>query len=165
MALPTHPPPDALLNNFMISQTFAWLRKGCMIGAVALSGCVGFPTPDYWPIEVAPSVEAERSLHGVVKSAEPISNLTRQERALMTFIADPENVRDAIGMRDKYGTRNWEVIEVFLVEPGQRVSVLAEEGHNQEALYFIYHPDERLWYRVGNFEEPGRGAPAVRVRE
>jgi hypothetical protein len=115
-------------------------------------------------VEVAPTEAAERSLHGVVKSTRSMSSLTYQERALLTFVANPEHIRDAIGLADKHGTRTWEVIEVFLVEPGQKVSVLAEEGHDQEALYFTYRADKKIWYRVKDFESSGRGVPAVRVR-
>lgn len=151
-------------TQFMNSQGLARLVKVGALVAVACAGCAGFPVPRYWPVEVAPAASVEQKLRGVVKSAQPISALSHQERALLTFIANPQHVRDAIGLPDKYGTRTWEVIEVFMVEPGQKVSVLAEEGHDQEALYFQYHASERAWYRVKDFEDSGRGVLAVRVR-
>lgn len=138
---------------------------GLIVGALFCVGCAGFPTPNYWPVATAPSQAAERTLHGVVKSSEPISSLSYQERALLSFVADRQNIRDAIGIKDNHGTRDWQVIEIFIVEPGRRVSVLAEEGHDQKALYFSYRPETKMWYRVADFAGSGRGVPAVRVKE
>ena len=149
----------------MTSHRLAGLGKVGIIAALFCSGCAGFPTPNYWPVATAPSQAAERSLHGVVKSGEPISSLSYQDRALLTFVADRQNIRDAIGAKDLHGTRDWQVIEIFIVEPGRRVSVLAEEGHTQEPLYFIYRPEKKTWYRVKDFAGSDRGAPAVQVSE
>jgi hypothetical protein len=149
----------------MTSQWLVWLGRGGIIAALFCGGCAGVTKPNYWPVTTAPSQAAERSLQGVVKNVERISSLSYQERALLTFAANPQNIRDAIGTKDSHGTRAWQVIEIFIVEPGRRVSVLAEEGHDQEALYFNYRPEKRLWYRVKDFAGNSRGVPAVRVSQ
>jgi len=147
----------------MISQWLVWLGRGGVIAGLFCAGCAGVANPNYWPVATAPSQAAERSLHGVVKSSLSISSLSYQERSLLTFAANPQNIRDAIGTKDRHGTRDWQVIEIFIVEPGRRVSMLVEEGHDQEALYFNYRPEKKLWYRVKDFAGNRRGVPAVRV--
>ena len=62
------------------------------------------------------------------------------------------------------GTRTWKIAEIFQVEPGRKVSVLCEEGHTQEAIYFRYNPDNKVWYRVTDFESAeAKAYPAVIV--
>ncbi len=108
--------------------------------------------------------EKIRSLEGVVLSSTPVESLTRQERTLLTFLADNERINESVGEPGRYGTREWKIAEIFLVEPGRQVSVLCEEGHYQVPLYFRYNPTNSVWYRVEDFENPAaKAVPALIV--
>lgn len=136
----------------------------CSLVAVLLAGCAPFPVPGDWPVAMAPDRDAARGLSEVLISSQPVTSLTRQEQVLLGFLDDNARINEAIGKRDRYGTRTWKVAEIFLVEPGRKVSVLCEEGHNQEPIYFVYNPENRVWYRVGDFEDPAaKRYPAVIV--
>ncbi len=134
------------------------------VGLLA-GGCAPFPVPREWPLALAPDAAAATQLREVLVSSEPVSSLTRQEQVLLVFLSDNERINEAIGKRDHYGTRTWRIAEIFLLEPGRRVSVLCEEGHTQEPIYFRYRPENKVWYRVIDFEDPAaKEYPAVIVR-
>ncbi len=143
-------------------KRFGWLLVG--IGVLAMIGCAPFPVPSDWPVALSPDRKAAKELGEVLISSRPVRSLSRQEQALLSFLNDNELINQAIGKRDRYGTRTWKIAEIFLVEPGLRVSVLCEEGHTQEPIYFRYNPDNKVWYRVTDFEDPeSKGYPAVIV--
>lgn len=145
----------------MTKQLAAWTLGVSLLAA----SCAPFPVPHEWPVEMAPDRQAATQLRDSLVSSTPVSSLTRQEQVLLAFLSDNERINQAIGKRDHYGTRTWRIAEIFLVEPGRRVSVLCEEGHNQEAIYFRYRPENKVWYRVGDFEDPtAKEYPAVIVR-
>lgn len=134
--------------------------------ALALASCTPFPVPSDWPVRQKAQTAKVKSFESVVATAVPVTELTRQERALLTFLADNQRVNEAIGKEGRYGTCEWKIAEIFLVEPGRRVSVLCEEGHYQEALYFRYNPSNSVWYRVENFENPkAKEVPALIVEK
>lgn len=92
-------------------------------------------------------------------------SLTKQEKSLLTFLADGENIAAAIGEKNIKGSHAWSAAEVYLVEPGKHVSVLCENGYQQKPIYFHYNKGEKTWYRVGNLEpEHSKGVPAVIVK-
>lgn len=144
---------------------FPRFQIGLLAGVVALlTACAPFPVPSDWPVRLKADPVKVRSFQGLVATPIPVNSLTRQERALLTFLADNQRINEAIGKEDRYGTRTWKITEIFLLEPGKRVSVLCEEGHFQEPLYFIYNPANSIWYRVVDFEDPkAKQIPALVV--
>lgn len=134
-------------------------------GAWWFAACAPFAVPHEWPVSVSPDRKAVRQLDDVVICNLSVDSLTKQEQALLTFLADPEHLRKAVGKPDNYGTHNWRIAEIFLVKPGREVSVLCEEGHMQEPLYFRYNPANSVWYRVADFEsDKTRAVAAVVVK-
>lgn len=131
-----------------------------------LASCSPFPVPGNWPVETRIDRAKVNSLDDRVASSTHATELSRQERALLTFLANNDHINEAIGKRNHYGNRNWRIAEIFLVEPGRRVSVLCEDGHDQEPLYFRYSPENSVWYRVEDFENPKAAThPAVIVKK
>ena len=138
-----------------------------MVGMLLLGvvGCAPFPVPGDWPVAMKPDRAAAEKYLDEVRGVDSVSELTRQERALLNFLSDSDRLNEAIGKAGRYGTRSWEIAEVYRVDPGREVSVLCEEGHNQEPIYFRYSPENKVWYRVIDFEDPNAKAyPAVIVK-
>jgi len=130
-----------------------------------LIGCAPFPVPRAWPVAMVPDRAAARKYLAEVRGADSVSDLTRQEWALLNFLSDTDRINEAIGKKGRYGTRSWKIAEIYRVDPGREVSVLCEEGHNQEAIYFRYSPENKVWYRVVDFEQmKGNDYPAVIVK-
>jgi len=143
-------------------------RFPCLaVGLVVLGmvGCAPFPVPQDWPVAMEADRDTASEYMDEVRGVDSASSLTRQEWALLNFLSDNDRINEAIGKADSYGTRRWEIAEIYRVEPGREVSVLCEEGHKQEAIYFRYSPENKVWYRVTDFEEPkGKEFPAVIVK-
>jgi hypothetical protein len=132
--------------------------------ALLVSSCSPFPVPSNWPVKTKIDREKVELLDKTVASSQPSTALSKQERALLTFLAEGQHINEAIGKRNDFGKHQWRIAEIFLVEPGRRVSVLCEDGHLQEPLYFRYNPDNSVWYRVEDFENPKASShPAVIV--
>lgn len=149
----------------------AILTRGSLLSLAAatfaalMSACAPFPVPDDWPVRQKADNAKARGLYDVLSTSRPVGSLTSQERALLTFLTDNDRINEAIGKTDRHGNRTWRIVEIFLVEPGRQVSVLCEEGHFQEALYFRYNPSNSVWYRVEDFENPNAAAvPALIVQ-
>ncbi len=127
--------------------------------------CGSFLSPSGWPVTVVPKSKAVAHMIEHVKFTESNQRLTNQEKALLTFLDDPQNVADAIGEKNMEGSHQWSTAEVYLVEPGKHVSVLCENGYQQKPVYFHYTESEKTWYRVGNLEpDHSKGVPAVVVK-
>ena len=142
---------------------FGFLALGLV--AFGLIGCAPFPVPRDWPVAMAADRDTAGEYVEEVRGVDSVSDLTKQEWALLNFLSDTDRINEAIGKADSYGTRSWKVAEIYRVEPGREVSVLCEEGHNQEAIYFRYSPENKVWYRVLDFEDPHvREFPAVIVK-
>lgn len=142
------------------------IRFACGFATMGLLACAPFPVPSDWPVKTKADAAKVRSLDHVVASARPLHELTRQERALLTFLSDNNRIDEAIGKRNHYGIREWRIAEIFFVEPGKRVSVLCEDGHEQEPLYFRYSAENSVWYRVEDFENPqAKAYPALIVEK
>jgi len=149
-------------------RRFPFLLSAVSAGAaLVFSACAPFPVPADWPVALKEDRVKVRMLENAVANSVPVSSLTRQERSLLTFLSDNQRVNEAIGKEDRYGgTASWKIAEIFIVEPGRRVSVLCEEGHYQEPLYFRYNPDNQVWYRVEGFDDADAAAyPALIVRK
>jgi hypothetical protein len=134
------------------------MKQTFLLATLALSAflgsCAPFPVPSDWPVKQKVEMTKVRTLEDRVGTHQENAVLTRQERALLTFLSDNVRINEAIGQSDRYGTKTWKIAEIFLIEPGRKVSVLCEEGHFQEPLYFRYNPENSVWYRVDNFENP-----------
>lgn len=132
---------------------------------VALTSCSSFFSPDGWPLTVSPQSKSVNYMMNHVKLTGSGKSLTKQEKSLLTFLADGENIAAAIGEKNIKGSHAWSAAEVYLVEPGKHVSVLCENGYQQKPIYFHYNKGEKTWYRVGNLEpEHSKGVPAVIVK-
>ena len=132
---------------------------------LALSSCSSVFSPAGWPVSVTPERKAVAHMVEHVKFTRSTKYLTKQEKALLTFLDDPMNVEAAIGEKNIEGSHAWSAAEVYLVEPGKHVSVLCENGYEQKAVYFHYEAAEQTWYRVGNLEpKHSRGVAAVVVK-
>lgn len=146
------------------------MKQLLILPAIALSAflasCTPFPVPSDWPVKQKVEMPKVRTLEDRVGTHQQDTVLTRQERALLTFLADNDRINESIGKSDRYGTKTWKIAEIFLIEPGRKVSVLCEEGHFQEPLYFRYNPPNSVWYRVDNFENPKAAeVPALIVQK
>ena len=139
--------------------------SAALFSALFFTSCTQFFAPEGWPLEVSPQREAVKHMSDHVKFTGGNTKLTKQEKALLTFLDDKANVADAIGERNAEGSHQWSTAEVYLVEPGLHVSVICENGYQQKAVYFHYAKAEKTWYRVKNLEpDHSKGVPAVLVR-
>ncbi len=144
-------------------KRFPCLAVGFVVSV--LIGCAPFPVPRDWPVAMAPDRDTAREYLDEMHGVNSVSALTRQEWALLNFLSDADRINEAIGKKDRYGTRSWEIAEIYRVDPGREVSVLCEEGHNQQAIYFRYNPENKVWYRMTDFEQvEGQDYPAVIVK-
>lgn len=126
--------------------------------------CAPFPVPGDWPVSIKPSTRKASEVSPALISNTPVKELTRQDRALLAFLADDDRVQQAVGKKNAHGQAEWRIEEVFLVQPGRKVSVMCEDGYDQEALYFRYSDTNSVWYRVEDFENPKAAShPAVIV--
>lgn len=162
--------PPHLHNPFPVIEFPAFMKSLFLVPAIALSAlfvsCTPFPVPSDWPVKQKVEMTKVRTLEDRVGTYQQNTVLTRQERALLTFLADNDRINESIGKSDRYGTKTWKIAEIFLIEPGRKVSVLCEEGHFQEPLYFRYNPSNSVWYRVDNFENPKAAeVPALIVQK
>lgn len=136
-----------------------------LAAALALTSCAPVFSPPGWPVDVTPDRKAVKHMLEHVKSAETQNDLTKAEKALLTFLDDPKNVEAALGVKNRKGAHHWSAAEVYLVERGKHVSVLCENGYDQKAVYFHYNQEEKTWYRVGNLEpKHSKGIAALVVR-
>ncbi len=138
----------------------------CAILCVTLVSCDTFLKPSGWPVETAVKKSACDHMIKHVKFSGSMESLTHEERALLTFLHNPDNIAAAVGRKNRPGSHEWSAAEVYLVDPGKYVSVLCENGYQQKAVYFHYHAEKKTWYRVSNLEDKHRrGVPAVLVKE
>lgn len=132
---------------------------------VVVTSCSSVFSPEGWPVAITAQSGAVKHMTGHVKFTGSSKSLTKQEKALLTFLDSPKNVADAIGEKNREGAHQWSTAEVYRVEPGKRVSVLCENGYSQKAVYFQYTESEKTWYRVMNLEQyDSRGTAAVIVQ-
>jgi hypothetical protein len=142
------------------------MRMFTVLGmALCLSACTSFRTPSDWPVEV----EADREIVGhtieQVRFVGSTHQLTKPERALLTFLNDSDNIADSVGKKNRPGDHQWLAAEIYRVDPGRHISVLCENGYQQVAAYFHYRKEDGIWYRVGHLEDRhGKGIPAVKVK-
>ena len=121
--------------------------------------------PQGWPVVVSPESVPVKHMSEHVKFTGSSKKLTKQEKALLTFLDSPNNVAAALGKKNRVGDHEWSTAEIYRVEPGKRVSVLCENGYIQKALYFRYQEANKTWYRVKNLEQVNsRGTAAVVVQ-
>ena len=136
-----------------------------LISALVLTSCESLFSPKGWPVTVRPHTESVKHMVDHVKFTGSTKTLTKQEKALLTFLDDTKNVADAIGEKNSEGSHQWATAEIYLVEPGKHVSVLCENGYQQKAVYFHYTEAEKTWYRVKDLEpDHSVGIPAVVVQ-
>lgn len=127
--------------------------------------CGHFFKPSGWPVEVAPRSEAVAHLKQHVKFTGSGIRLTRHEEALLTFLDDEDNIAASVGKKNRPGAHQWSAAEIYRVDPGKHVSVLCENGYQQDAAYFHYDEDRKTWFRVSHLgENHERGVPAVVVK-
>ena len=134
--------------------------------AIALTASCGSSiNPSGWPVTVAPSSESVSHMKKHVKFTGSNSKLTSQEKALLTFLDEDENIAKASGKKNVQGSHLWSAAEVYRVDPGRHISVLCENGYQQTAVYFHYSEFDKTWYRVSHLgENHSRGIPAVIVQ-
>lgn len=136
-----------------------------MAVTLALTACDSVFAPAGWPVTVTSDRKAVSHMVDHVKFTGSTTNLSHQEKVLLTFLDDPKNIADSIGEEHHENSHKWTAAEVYLVEPGKHVSVLCENGVEQKPVYFHYHETEKTWYRVGNLEpEHSKGVAAVVVQ-
>lgn len=132
---------------------------------VVLTSCGSLFSPEGWPVTVTPQSKAVSHMMEHVKYTGSVKSLTNQEKALLTFLEDKENVAAAIGEKNVEGSHEWSAAEVYLVDPGKHVAVLCENGYQQKPVYFHYTEEEKTWYRVENLDpEHSKGVAAVVVK-
>lgn len=130
------------------------------------AACGSFLKPSGWPVETTVDKSAYHHMIRHVKFTGATEKLTHAEKALLTFLDNPDNIAAAAGKKNRPGSHQWSAAEVYLVEPGKHVSVLCENGYQQKAIYFHYNADNKTWYRVGHLDDKhGKGVPAVIVKE
>lgn len=135
-----------------------------IVSAGLLVQCAPFPVPGDWPVSIKPSTRKANEVYPALASSTPVTDLTRQDRALLAFLSDAERIQQAVGRKSDHGGGVWRVEEVFLVQPGRKVSVMCEDGYDQEPLYFRFNETNSVWYRVADFENPKSAShPAVIV--
>jgi len=133
--------------------------------ALGLSACSSYFKPSGWPVPVVADPVAVGRTTEHVKFVGSTHRLTKQENVLLTFLDKPDNVAAAVGKKNRPGAHQWQVAEIYRVEPGKHLSVLCENGYQQVAVYFHYRKDDAIWYRVGHLEDRhGKGIPAVLVQ-
>lgn len=125
----------------------------CCLMILCATSCSSFTTPKDWPLEVSPSVESLSHIKEHVKFTGSNIELTKQEKSLLTFLDNDDNIAAAIGKKNKPGAHVWSAAEVYRVEPGKHVSVLCENGYHQDSLYFHYNADKQTWFRVNHLGE------------
>lgn len=117
-------------------------------------------------METAVDKSAYRHMIEHTKFTGSSSDLTQHEKALLTFLDNPDNIAAALGKKNRPGFHQWSAAEVYLVNPGKHVSVLCENGYQQRAVYFDYDAAKKTWYRVAHLEDKhGKGVPAVVVKD
>lgn len=132
---------------------------------VTLSSCSDFFKPAGWPVDVTPNDESVSHVVEHVKFTGSGIRLTKQEKALLTFLDDEENIAASAGKKNQPGSHQWSAAEIYRVEPGKHVSVLCENGYQQTAVYFNYNAAKKTWFRVKHLgENPDKGVPAVIVK-
>lgn len=132
---------------------------------VAFSSCGDFFKPAGWPVEVTPENESVHHLIDHVKFTGSGIRLTKQEKALLTFLDNEANLAASTGKKNHPGSHQWSAAEIYRVDPGKQVSVLCEDGYQQTALYFHYDADQKTWFRVKHLgEDHDKGVPAVVVK-
>lgn len=130
------------------------------------ASCGSFLKPAGWPVETTAKKSAYRHMIEHTKFTGSAADLTHPEKALLTFLDNPDNVAAAVGKKNRPGSHQWSAAEVYLVDPGKHVSVLCEDGYQQEAVYFHYDEEKKTWYRVAHLEDKhGKGVPAVIVKD
>ena len=117
-----------------------------------MMGCAPFPVPQSWPLTLRRDASVAAPVLATLRPPVPWTRLSKAEQTMLTFLADASRVKEAVGVQRAYGPDDWRVVEIFRLVPGKRWSVLCEEGHDQEALYFDYDETEALWYRVEHFD-------------
>ncbi len=144
------------------------MKLSCILSAalcLVISSCGDFFKPAGWPIEVTPIDESVSHLQDHVKFTGSGIRLTKQERALLTFLADEENITASAGKKNQPGSHQWSAAEIYRVDPGKHVSVLCENGYQQTAVYFHYDAEIKTWFRVKHLgENHDKGVPAVVVK-
>ena len=136
-----------------------------MVLSLALISCGNFSQPHGWPVEVVPKDESVVHLKEHVRFTGSGIRLTKQEKALLTFLDDESNITASLGKKNQPGAHQWSAAEIYRVEPGKHVSVLCENGYQQDAVYFHYDTDKKTWFRVSHLgENHDRGVAAVVVK-
>ena len=136
-----------------------------IIPCILLTACSHFFTPEGWPLEIEPQNQAVAHLKKHVKFTGPGIRLTEQEKALLTFLNNEDNIAASVGKKNRPGSHQWSAAEIYRVEPGKHVSVLCENGYQQTAVYFHYDEEKKTWFRVSHLgENHSRGIPAVRLK-
>ncbi len=131
---------------------------------VGLSSCSTFFKPKGWPVSLTPNKKAVAHMVDHVKFTGSESRLMPQERALLTFLSNDENIALAAGKKNRPGAHRWSAAEIYRVDPGKHISVLCENGYEQTAVYFHYDPEKKTWFRVSHLgENVSGGVPAVVV--
>lgn len=136
-----------------------------LILCVTIAACSSFTKPPGWPVVTEVKKSAYDHMLEHVKFTGSEEDLTHAEKALLTFLDNPDNIAAAVGKKNRPGSHQWSSAEVYLVIPGKHVSVLCENGYQQKAVYFHYDEAQKTWYRVRHLEdEHGKGVPAVIVK-
>jgi hypothetical protein len=136
-----------------------------VVMCLGIAACGNFFKPRGWPVEVTPRNEAVSHLKEHVKFTGSGIRLTRHEKALLTFLDDEDNIAACVGKKNRPGAHHWSAAEIYRVDPGKHVSVLCENGYQQDAAYFHYDEDKKTWFRVNHLgENHSRGVPAVVVK-
>jgi len=141
----------------------SWLAVA--IACVLSTSCGTFFKPSGWPVEVSPDREAVSHLKQHVKFTGSGMRLTKPEQALLSFLNDENNIAASVGKKNRPGEHQWSAAEIYRVDPGKHVSVLCENGYQQDAVYFHYDEAKKTWYRVSHLgENHERGVAAVVVK-
>jgi hypothetical protein len=136
-----------------------------IIPCILLTACSHFFKPEGWPLEIEPQNKAVAHLKEHVKFTGSGIRLTEQEKALLTFLNNEDNIAASAGKKNRPGSHQWSAAEIYRVEPGKHVSVLCENGYQQTAVYFHYDEEKKTWFRVSHLgENHSRGIPAVRLK-
>lgn len=137
-----------------------------LVVCLFLGGCESFRKPSGWPVETAVSSKAYHHMVEHTKFTGSAAKLTHAEKALLTFLESPDNIAAAVGKKNRPGGHQWSAAEIYLVKPGKHVSVLCENGYQQQAVYFNYEAEQKTWYRVSHLDgKHGKGVAAVVVKD
>ncbi len=165
--------PLASLNPGLVKQhssrlVYPIMMKillGAVVPCIMLAACGQFFAPEGWPVEVAPENRAVVHLKEHVKFTGSGIRLTDQEKALLTFLDNDDNIAASVGKKNRPGAHQWSAAEIYRVDPGKHVSVLCENGYQQTAVYFHYDEEHKTWFRVNHLgENHSRGIAAVIVK-